>query len=125
MSPRSAELFAAARKALVSAQILLEAGQPEKAAAMGYFAMFEAARAALSERDQYARTHRGVLHLLRESFVLREGFPKELHRAAQTAREQREDAHYGAAGAGAPEAAETVDAAERFLAEVERRVGGS
>ena len=42
MSPRSEEMFAAARKAMSSAQILLAADQPENAAAMGYFAMFEA-----------------------------------------------------------------------------------
>lgn len=124
MSPRSEEMFSAAREALASAQTLLSGEHAENAAAMAYFAIFNAARAALSERDQYARTHRGTLHLFRQTFVLAEGFPAELHTAAERARGQREAAHYQAGGASAEEARQTVEAAERFLAEVERRVRG-
>ena len=64
------------------------------------------------------------MHLFHQTFVLTEGLPADLHGAAETARTQREDAHYQAAGASTEEARLTVEAAERFLAEVERRIGG-
>lgn len=69
MSPRSAELLAAAREALRGAQGALDADAPARAASAAYYAMLYAARAALSEQDANAKTHRGTWQLFKESFV--------------------------------------------------------
>jgi uncharacterized protein (UPF0332 family) len=45
------------------ARMLVASGRLEGAVSAAYYAMLYAARAALSERDEYARTHRGAWHL--------------------------------------------------------------
>ncbi len=57
MKPRSEELASSARRWLASAGALLEGGFAESASADSYYAVFYAARAALSEADRYAKTH--------------------------------------------------------------------
>lgn len=66
MSPRSEEFMVQARERAVAAQELLAAGHLEPAVSVAYYAMLNAARAALSEDDQHSRTHRGTWHLFRE-----------------------------------------------------------
>ena len=70
MSPRSEELIAGARDRLEAARAALGAGFPSNAASAAYYAMLYAIRAALSEREQNARTHSGTWALFRESFVV-------------------------------------------------------
>ncbi len=69
MSPRSEELLASAEERLAGARDLLVTGHPETSAAVAYYAMLYAARAALSERGLNAKTHRGTWAIFRESFV--------------------------------------------------------
>ncbi len=69
MSPRSEEFMAMARDRLGAARAALEAGFSSNAASAAYFAMLYAARAALSEEEQSAKTHRGTWQLFRETFV--------------------------------------------------------
>jgi uncharacterized protein (UPF0332 family) len=106
--------MAAAREALRGAQLALPEA-PARAASSAYYAMLYAARAALSEEDRHARTHRGTWHLFREQFVVGGRFDEALHEAAQDAQELREEGDYAAKSPKPADAAETVEHAERFV----------
>lgn len=58
-----------AEKALRSAKLLEENGQPEDAVSRAYYAMFHAARAILFSKGVKARTHRGTISLFGEKIV--------------------------------------------------------
>ena len=122
MSPRSSELLDRARDGLVSAQVLVDARQAATAVSTAYYAMLYAARAALSERDQNARSHTGTWDLFRRQFVVAGEFDEELWRAAQHAQARREASDYGAAVFELAEARELLDTARRFVAAVERLI---
>ena len=59
VSPRSQEFMDQARDRAAAAAELFQAGHIEIAVSSAYYAMLYAARAALSEDDESARTHRG------------------------------------------------------------------
>ena len=59
MSPRSEEFIEQARERLADAQKILGLVHPAVAANTAYYAMLNAARAALSERGEHAKTHKG------------------------------------------------------------------
>jgi uncharacterized protein (UPF0332 family) len=103
MSPRSEELMAEARRRLALAATALEAGYLAAAVSSAYYAMLYAARAALSEEDQNAKTHRGTWHLFQDVFV----------------RPGRFDAGLAAEAARAQKAKSILGTAERFLAAVD------
>ena len=124
MSPRSAEMLARAREGTASAQVLLEAGHAATAVSTAYYAMFYAARAALSERDRNARSHVGTWALFREEFVLGGQFDEELARAAQRAQARREASDYAAESFELSDAEELVATATRFVASVGRHLSG-
>ncbi|MFN8130996.1 MAG: HEPN domain-containing protein [Solirubrobacteraceae bacterium] len=123
MSPRSTEFMAAARDQLAAARAALGASAPSGAVSSAYYAMLNAALAALSEHDEHARTHAGVWHLFHERFVVTGQFPAELHREAQRSQEDRIGADYRAVVPGVARAAEVVEVAERFVDEVATRFG--
>lgn len=81
--------------------------------------MFYAARAALSERDRYARTHRGTWQLFGEVFP---GFDAMLLGESRRAQPKREEADYEAWVPTAEQAGAALDVAGRFLAAVERLI---
>lgn len=58
-----------AEKALRSAKLLEENGQPEDAVSRAYYTMFHAARAILFSKGVKARTHRGTISLFGEKIV--------------------------------------------------------
>lgn len=62
---RPADLMEKASRALASARLLLDAGDTDGACNRAYYAMFDAARAALivsgAPSDQAARTHSGLI----------------------------------------------------------------
>lgn len=58
-----------AEKALRSAKLLEENGEPEDAVSRAYYAMFHAARAILFSKDVKAKTHRGTISLFGEKIV--------------------------------------------------------
>jgi uncharacterized protein (UPF0332 family) len=66
MSPRSEEFIDQARDRAALAREALASGHLAGAVSAAYYAMLYAARAALSESDEHARTHRGAWHLFRE-----------------------------------------------------------
>lgn len=58
-----------AEKALRSAKLLEENGEPEDAVSRAYYAMFHAARAILFSKGVKAKTHRGTISLFGEKIV--------------------------------------------------------
>jgi uncharacterized protein (UPF0332 family) len=58
-----------AEKALRSAKLLEENGEPEDAVSRAYYAMFHAARAILFSKGMKAKTHRGTISLFGEKIV--------------------------------------------------------
>ena len=72
MKASSSEYLQAARRRLGSAQ-LLASTDPATCLSTAYYAALYAARAALSEQDVHARSHRGTWHEFRQRFVARAG----------------------------------------------------
>lgn len=123
MSPRSAELLARARAGVASARTQVAAGHAETAVSTAYYAMFYAARAALSERDRYARSHSGTWGLFLQEFVHSGEFDAELARAAHHAQARREASDYAAEPFELSEARALLATAERFVAAIEALPG--
>lgn len=123
MSPRSAEFMLAARERLAGARDALAADHPGLAASAAYYAMLYAARAALSERERYAKTHSGTWSLFSEAFVVAGRFSHELFREATAAQKTRELGDYEARPPSGPEASAIVEAADRFVDAVAAMVG--
>lgn len=115
MSPRSEEFLATARDRLAAARAALEGEFAAAAVSSAYYAMLYAARAALSEEDRSAKTHRGVWSLFGETFVASGRFDAELAGAARRAQRLREAGDYDAAPASLADAGHVVDDATRFL----------
>jgi uncharacterized protein (UPF0332 family) len=124
MSPRSEEFMDQARDRAAAALELLGAGHMEAAVSAAYYAMLYAARAALSEDDEHARTHRGAWNLFRERYVVTDAFDDALYRLSQHAQTAREGADYEAATPSEDEAKRYVDGAADFIAAVERMLSG-
>ena len=110
----------AARERLEAARALLEHQLFGAAVSDAYYALLYAARAALSERERNAKTHRGTWSLFREEFVVSGEFDADLARAARATQAQREDVDYAAGRVADEDAVEIVGLAERFVGEVER-----
>jgi uncharacterized protein (UPF0332 family) len=101
------------------ARMVLAAGHLEGAVSAAYYAMLYAARAALSERDEYARTHGGTWHLFHERYVTTGAFDQHLHAMAQGAQSTREKGDYEAITPDRGEAERIVAGAADYIAAVE------
>lgn len=119
MSPRSEEFMDQARDRVALAREVLISGHLEGAVSAAYYAMLYAARAALSENDEHARTHRGVWHLFRERYVLTDAFDQSLFALAQRTQRAREDGDYEAVTPDPNEAEAIVVGAADFIAATE------
>ena len=117
MSPRSAEFLDAAVRRLKAARGAVE-DDPATAISASYYAMLYAVRAALSERDRYAKTHSGTWHEFRETFVVAGEFDSNLASEAQKVQPEREQADYAAWPASRAEAERVIELAARFLTAV-------
>lgn len=115
MSPRSDEFLEAAKSQLGAARVTLEAGFPSAAISTAYYAMLYAARAALSERDRYAKTHSGVWGQFHKTFVTTGAFDEQLHQKAAAAQDLREAADYEAKVLPLKKAEQTLALAEKFV----------
>jgi uncharacterized protein (UPF0332 family) len=124
MSPRSSELIASARDRLRGAEHALAAGDRDLSVSAAYYSMLYAARAALSEDEEHARTHRGTWKLFRERYVMTDAFDDALYRLCQQAQTAREGADYEAVTPSEEEARRYVDGAGEFIAAVERMLAG-
>ncbi len=65
---RARDSLWAARRALAEARLLLSARAPEGAASRAYYAAFHAARATLTVKGRYAKTHSGQIKLFHDLF---------------------------------------------------------
>ncbi len=119
MSPRSQEFYDRARERLEGARKNLEQGEHEIAVAAAYYAMLYGARAALSERDRHARTHRGTWNLLRQTLVADGSLSPELVAEAERMAELREGADYDAVVVERDQAERAIDSAKRFLSSLD------
>lgn len=81
--------------------------------------MLSAARAALSERDEHARTHRGSWALFREAFVVDGPIDEEVYAEGPRTQAFRWAADYEGEEFSAAAAQDVLDAAERFVTSVE------
>ena len=89
MSPRSEEFMVQARERAQAAGEILADKHLEVAVSVAYYAMLNAARAALSEDDAHARTHRGTWHLFHGRYVSTGAFDESLHSLATNAQQTR------------------------------------
>jgi uncharacterized protein (UPF0332 family) len=115
MSPRSAEFFAEAQSRLHAARTILNTSDAAASVSLAYYAMLYAARAALSEEDLYAKTHRGTWDLFWQTFAATDRFDRELADRARGTAALRQLADYEAKRPGADEAASVVELAQRFV----------
>jgi uncharacterized protein (UPF0332 family) len=125
MSPRSEEFLQQARERLEDSQKMLDLMHPAVIVTTAYYAMLNAARAALSERGEYAKTHSGTWTLFSQAFVATGEFDRDLSALARRAQEARQQGDYEAAPASAAEAAEFVEGAARFIGSVREMLGGA
>jgi uncharacterized protein (UPF0332 family) len=112
-----------ARQRLAAARTTLAADLPNAAVSSAYYAMLYAARAALSEEDRFAKTHRGTWDLFREAFVEPGRFDRELALEARRAQRPREAADYDAQVIPREQAEEIVLLAERFVTAIDVMFG--
>jgi uncharacterized protein (UPF0332 family) len=115
MSPRSKEFYDRAKERLAGARKNLEQGEYAIAIGAAYYAMLYGARAALSERDRHAKTHRGTWILLRQTLVADGSLSAEIVAEAERMAELREAADYDAVVVEREQAERSVDSAKRFL----------
>jgi uncharacterized protein (UPF0332 family) len=118
VSPRSSEFLEAARRRLAAAEVTLEQ-DPSTALSAAYYAMLYGARAALSERDTSARTHRGTWHEFRTAFVESGAIDAALAAEVQKLQPEREQADYDAWTAPTTEAQRAIELGHRFLSAIE------
>lgn len=103
---------------LEAAETLFENKFYGDAVSRAYYAMFFAAKALLSERDIYPRTHRGLISQFGLELVKNGEFKKELFDLLTRAQEDREEADYGLFTELSKNEAEIViNGAELFLEE--------
>jgi uncharacterized protein (UPF0332 family) len=121
MSPRSAEFLDAAKRRLTAAAAVVQE-DPSAALSSAYYAMLYGVRAALSERDVYAKTHRGAWHEFRRVFVETGEFESQLASSAHQVQPEREQADYDAWAAPPEEARRVIDLARAFLAAIEELI---
>jgi len=120
---RSEEYLETAHSYLRAARLLFEGGETSHSVSNSYYAGFEAARAALSEEDLFARTHDGTWHLFHRTFVATGRFDAQLHARAHASEKPRMAVTYEGLFVDAGGAEEFLGTAERFVAAVESLLG--
>lgn len=108
-----------ARDRLEVARQVVKSGHPGSVVNAAYYAMLNAARAALSERGEHAKTHSGTWTLFSATFVATGEFDRDLSVLARKAKDAREKGDYEAAPPSAQEAAEFVAGAAEFVTAIE------
>ncbi|MBW6477358.1 MAG: HEPN domain-containing protein [Chromatiales bacterium] len=112
-----------ADRACSSAKVLLEIGDVDGAANRAYYAIFDAARAALMASDapvgqDIARTHSGLISTFGKHLVKGGLVSKELGRILNRAHEIRQVADYQGDAIESIDATEIVCQAEAFIAAI-------
>lgn len=96
MSPRSSEYIEKAREHLAAARLVAGSDVAGVSVHDSYYAMFYAARGALSELDLFAKTHSGTWTPFSEHFVATGRFDPQLRRRADEAQTMRIGSDYEA-----------------------------
>ena len=114
------ELMAKAIQAVTSANVLLDAGDPDGACNRAYYAMFDAARSALLAssapvEQEVARTHSGLISAFSLHLVKTGRVPVELGRSLNKVEELRLIADYKGDPLGRDESAWAVSQAQAFV----------
>lgn len=117
------ELMRKARQAIVSAKALHQLGDVDGAVNRAYYAMFDAARAALLHSGapvgpDVARTHSGLITAFGLHLVKPGHLPIELGRAINRAEELRLVADYTGQPVNAEQTSWAVESAELFVSTV-------
>lgn len=108
--------MAKAVQAVASAKLLLDAGDADGACNRAYYAMFDAARAALLVvGHDVGKTHWGVLNAFSEHLVKRGLLPKEMGRLLKQAETRRYVADYEGAPVEIDDAKDMVVEASTFV----------
>ena len=120
------ELMAKAHRAVASAHKLLQDNDGDGACNRAYYAMFDAARAALIASKspvppEIAKTHSGLIAAFSLHLVKSKLFPIELGRSFNKAEDLRRVADYKGDSISAEEAQWAVQQAQAFVDEVEKR----
>ena len=114
---KAEDLMAKAVQAAISAKVLLDTGDADGASNRAYYAMFDAARAALlASGHEVGKTHQGVLNAFSDRLVKNGPLPKELGRLLKHAETFRYVADYQGDPVELGDAREMVTQAEAFVA---------
>ncbi len=114
---KAQDLMAKAVQAAASAKVLLETGDADGASNRAYYAMFDAARAALlASGFDVGKTHKGVLNAFSDRLVKNGPLPKEMGRLLKHAETFRYVADYEGDPVELSDARKMVDQAEAFVA---------
>jgi uncharacterized protein (UPF0332 family) len=114
--------MAKALQAAASAKVLLETGDADGACNRAYYAMFDAARAALLAcGHKVGKTHKGVLNVFSEHLVRNGPLPKEIGRLLKQAETRRYVADYDGSPVEISDALEMVGQAQAFVDEMRSR----
>ncbi|MCL2161993.1 MAG: HEPN domain-containing protein [Betaproteobacteria bacterium] len=114
---KAQDLMAKAVQAATSAKVLLDTGDGDGASNRAYYAMFDAARAALLVSGfDVGKTHRGVLNAFSERLVKNGSVPQEMGRLLKRAETFRYVADYEGNPVELSDAREMVEQAETFVA---------
>jgi uncharacterized protein (UPF0332 family) len=116
------ELLAKARRALASAELLLERGDPEGACNRAYYVMFDAARAGLLSTGTDAtpgKSHSGLVAAFSLHWVKSGRVPLALGKAFNRAADLRLLADYTGSPIDEVTAGDTIQDAKQFLAAIE------
>jgi len=107
-----------AQEAAEEARLLLASGKPRGAVSRAYYAMFDAARAALTSVDPElvkAKTHRTIISRFSQLVVQAHGLDPDLGRHMNSAEDSRIAADYEQEAFDIEEAKTVVDRMERFV----------
>lgn len=116
-------LLAKAERACASAQALLALGDMDGACNRAYYAMFDAARAALMASNApvgvgIVKTHRGLLNAFSEHLVKNGPVSRDLGRLLKRAEEFRYVADYHGSSVEPADTAEIVQQAQTFVSAI-------
>lgn len=116
---KAEDLMAKAVRAAASAKVLLNAGDADGACNRAYYAMFDAARAALlASGADVGKTHNGTLNAFSDRLVKNGPFPKEMGRLLKHAETFRYVADYNGDSVEQVDAKEMVGQAETFVSAI-------
>jgi len=121
---RAQDLMAKAIQAATSANVLLNTGDYDGASNRAYYAMFDAARAALlvSGVDVGStKTHKGILNAFSDHLIKNGDLPKEMGSLLKHAEAFRYVADYNCDSVEPADARELVEKAETFVAAMQAK----